>query len=160
LRYEEGITYFSTICSIEGRVVVVSSVAGCIWPRDFGRGSSADSFHQLTHSKIAPQQELLPHQKEPRTTLMRLIFPQYLFPSFLIHRQSSASDTPPKNRSRGEITKSAGITSFTYLCCKGCHTPCPSPWNASNFSDKFRHYFKGFCRTIWPGLFMSKCNQR
>ena len=64
-----------------------------------------------------------PRQKHPS---MRLTFPHYLFPSFLLRHQSPDPDERRsiKKRSRDEKIQAAGNASFAYLSCKGCHTPC------------------------------------
>src|SRR2546430_2231729 len=63
----------------------------------------------------------------PRTR-MRFVFPQYLFPAFLFrhHQLEQESQSPnSKNKSKSDdAVQAAGETSFTYLVCKGCHTPC------------------------------------
>jgi hypothetical protein len=57
---------------------------------------------------------------------MRFTFPHYLFPSFLLRHQSPDPDERRSTRkeSRDEKIQAAGKTSFAYLSCKGCHTPC------------------------------------
>src|SRR5277367_2245761 len=63
---------------------------------------------------------------------MRFPFPHYLFPSFLSRNSPPTSDSDPpssrsKKRSRDDKIQSAGEASFSYLCCRGCHTPCTLP---------------------------------
>lgn len=67
---------------------------------------------------------------------MRFTFPQYLFPAFLFRPRQFDPEEPPhhtshskqkKALSRDETIQAAGKASFTYLVCKGCHTPCTSP---------------------------------
>ena len=74
---------------------------------------------------------------------MRFTFPQYLFPAFLFrqHAVDAAEDlnhnhrshSKKKTKSRDETIQAAAKASFTYLVCKGCHTPCILPlfpqWN-------------------------------
>ena len=57
---------------------------------------------------------------------MRFTFPHYLFPSFLLRHQSPDPDEgrSTKKRSRDEKIQATGKTSFAYLSCKGCHSPC------------------------------------
>ena len=134
--------------------------------RVFGWRSGDVSWHATQPSTIGYQSHYprtTPHRLEAKPHVMRLIFPHYLFPSFLLRQHSADKDEPRRKskKSRDDIIQSAGTASFAYLCCKGCHTPCTLFHSMKpDHSDEFPDNFEGVCWSVWSRIFMSWCNQR
>lgn len=91
---------------------------------------------QIIHSPVTTAERRAPHTSSHwplpslvsrQRTRMRFNFPQYLFPAFLFRQHQLEQDPSPNSKKRSkpdDAVQAAGEASFTYLVCKGCHTPC------------------------------------
>jgi hypothetical protein len=103
--------------------------------------ASKSDFHrrsdQNSNSPVTTAERRAPHTSSHRPlpvsrvsrqqTRMRFNFPQYLFPAFLFRQHQLEQDPSPNSKKKSkpdDAVQAAGEASFTYLVCKGCHTPC------------------------------------